>query len=159
VPWVRASSKLLFALLSHSLGSSGGYHSGTIDFLAFSQCRSDHQAVRVFVAIELFWSDQHDINRLSNSMEIEVNIPYHLALVELPTFHHEKIDITMRSHRFPRGGSEKNDSLRVCYSDNTLNNLLKYCLSDLSHSCHLTASLTLNIVGNEKSLPNFLSIL
>jgi hypothetical protein len=106
--------------------------------------------VRVFVAIELLWSDQHDINRLSNSMEIEVDIPQHMALVELSTFHHEKIDVTMRSHRFPRGGPEKNDPLWMRHCDNTLNDLLKYYLSDLSHSCHLTASLTLNIAEQQK---------
>jgi hypothetical protein len=83
-------------------------------------------------------------------MEIDIDIPQHMTLVELSAFYYEEVDVTMRSHRFPRGGPEKNDSLWLRHCDNALNDLLEYCLSDLSHSCYLTASLTLNIAEQRK---------
>jgi hypothetical protein len=87
---------------------------------------------------------------LSNSMEIDVNISQHTALVKLTTFYHEQIDITVRSHRFSRGGPKKNDPLRLCHCRYALNDLIEYCLSDLGHTCDFTDSPAFRVFEQRK---------
>jgi len=83
-------------------------------------------------------------------MEMDVNISQHTTLVKFTTFHHEQIDITVRSHRFPRGGPKKNDPLWLRHRHNALNDLVECFLSDLGHTYNFTVFPTLSVSEQRK---------
>ena len=112
--------------------------------------------MRVPVAFELFWSDQHYIYGLSNSMQIDVNIPQHTTLVKLAAFHYEQIHVAVRSHLFPRGGPKKNDPLWLRHRHDALNDLCEYFRSDLGHRCNLRASPAVTVPEQRKDSTKFL---
>src|SRR5438105_5021909 len=98
---LRARAMLLLARRIHSRGSSGGKRLRFIDYLAFAQGRTNHQAMSVSITLDFFRSHDHDIDSgLAGHIAIDRG-RYSMA-VELSPFDDQQVKIAVRAHRSAR---------------------------------------------------------
>ena len=108
---VRARTRLLLALFSHSIGSLGACLStGFIDYLSLCQSRFDHKCVCVAVTFDVLWSHHDYIHRGSHALEIAVDGPRRFAS-GTACFYDKQVDVAMAVHVSASGGTKEDDPL------------------------------------------------